>query len=183
MPAMSSRLNYSNDEGFTLRGPDGDLIARGSMSAVSEHVLGSKARAEAEALVARADAAAAEEREREQRTQELFADGIRSIADNITKLSRRLDAIERSRDARQELDAASEATAQLLALPKDAPDPDAPEPKASADYTAHPGGELHSIKANDPDEHQPSGGGDAHVSDPAELAHPPPSQQPIAIED
>ena len=53
-------------------------------------MLGSKARAEAETLVARADQAAEREREREQREQELFADGIRAIADNVAKLSRRL---------------------------------------------------------------------------------------------
>jgi hypothetical protein len=125
--------------------PPAEAIMHGPLSAVMEHVLGSKARADALALVARADEAAAEEREREQREQEILSDGIRAVADGIQQLSRRLDALVRSRDARRRLDFASEATREMLELPKDAP----------ADFASEPGGELHSVGPEDPEKHQP----------------------------
>jgi hypothetical protein len=128
--------------------PPADAIAHGPMSAVMQHVLSSRARAEALALVKRADAAAEEERRRAQREQQIFSEGIRAIADGIGQLSRRLDEIERSRDARRRLDAASEATKQMLELPKDAADLD-----LSADDTPAPSGELRPLEA--PTAHQP----------------------------
>jgi hypothetical protein len=215
MPAMSSRFKYIEDPGHfaLIRLPNGkvpaDAIVHGSMSCVMQSVLDSKARNEALDLLARADAAAEQEREREQREQQVITEGIRAIADGIAKLSRRLDAIERSRDARRQLDAISEATEQLLALPKDVP----------ADDTPSPTGELHALPPKDGEQYQPAadmGGvplsyravptsfvhsgdqgelppelerrtppsGTEPVLDPAELAHPPPpTQQPIAIEE
>jgi hypothetical protein len=133
--------------------PDGkppvNAIAHGSMFAVMERLLDSKSRTAALDLVARAEQAVEQEREREQRDQAIVTNGIGALADAITRLSRRLDGIERSQVARHQLDAASEATARMLALPKDAPDPDAP-----ADYVPSPSGELHGVEPKDPAEHQ-----------------------------
>ena len=129
-----------------------DAIAVGALSAVTEHILSSKARAEALALVARAEAAAEEEREREQREQQVLTEGIRALADSVAKLSSRLDALEQSPDIRHQLDAASEATAKMQALPKN----------ALADHTPQPSGELHALEPKDPSEHQPAAT-DAHV--------------------
>jgi hypothetical protein len=80
-----------------------DAIVHGSMSCVMQSVLDSKARNEALDLLARADMPAEQEREREQREQEIVSDGIHAIADGIAKLSRRLDALVQSRDARRKL--------------------------------------------------------------------------------
>jgi hypothetical protein len=132
--------------------PPAGAIATGPMSIITENVLGSRARAEAEALVKRAADAAEQEREREEREQELTANAIREIADGIKRLGQRIDAIEQSRDDRRKLDAASEATEEMLQLPKDAPDPEAP-----SDTLAPPAptGELHPLAAKDPAEHEP----------------------------
>ena len=121
-----------------------NAIAHGPMAAVMAHVLGSKARAEALDLVQRAEQAAEEERERAQREQQIFSEGVQAIADGIAALSRRLDAIEQSRIARHKLDAASEATKQMLELPKDAPEFDL------TDDTPSPSGELRPLGAKDP---------------------------------
>jgi hypothetical protein len=130
--------------------PPADCIMHGPMQAVMQHVLGSKARVEAEALIARADAAAEQEREREQREQHIVSEGIRAFADGIADLSRRLDVLVRSRDARRRLDAASEATRHMLQLPKDAPEFDL------SDDTPSPSGELRPLQAKDPAEHDPT---------------------------
>jgi hypothetical protein len=135
---------------FKLMAPDGEIIMQGSLNAVMQHVIDSKARKEAEALIARADQAAEQEREREQRERELVSDGIRVLADGFKKLDRRFDALMRSRDARRKLDAASEATKQMLELPKDAPELDL------SDDTPSPSGELRPLEAKDPKEHQPA---------------------------
>src|SRR5262245_31077776 len=120
MPAMSSRYKYIEDPGhFALvRVPDNkapaDALMHGSMSSVTQCLLDSKARSEALALVARADQAAEQEREREQQEQQAITEGTRALTDGIAKISRRLDALVQSRDARRKLDAASEATKQML---------------------------------------------------------------------
>ena len=131
--------------------PPDNAIVHGSLNAVTQCVLGSKARFEAELLIARADAAE-EEREREQREQQVLTEGIRALADSVAKLSSRLDALEQSPDIRHQLDAASEATAKMQALPKN----------ALADHTPQPSGELHALEPKDPSEHQPAAT-DAHV--------------------
>jgi len=131
--------------------PPDNAIVHGSLNAVTQCVLGSKARFEAELLIARADAAE-EEREREQREQQVLTEGIRALADSVAKLSSRLDALEQSPDIRHPLDAASEATAKMQALPKN----------ALADHTPQPSGELHALEPKDPSEHQPAAT-DAHV--------------------
>ena len=122
---------------------------------MAQCLLDGKGHVDVDALIARADQAtelAEQKREREQQEQEVLAEGVRAIAEGITQLSRRLDSIEQSRDARRKLDAASEATKKMLALPKDAP----------ADETHQPGGELHALEPKDPSEHQPAAT-DAHV--------------------
>jgi hypothetical protein len=167
-------------------------IAHGPLSAIMEHVLGSRARADAEALVKRAADAAEQEREREQREQELLSDGIRAIADGILKLSHRLDTLEQSRDARRKLDAASEATRQMREFPKDAPNPD-----RLADEMLAPSGELRPLGAKDPAEHQPVASDQGNLPRELERGAPPelgnyptledPQQpqvsQPIALEE
>jgi hypothetical protein len=134
---------------FKLFGPDGAVIAQGSLSAVTQPILSSRSRADAEALIKRAADATEEERERKQREQEIFDEGARALHDGVLKLSHRLDALEQSRDVRRKLDAASEATEQMLRLPKDRPTLD------FADTTPSPSGELHALAAKDPAEHQP----------------------------
>jgi hypothetical protein len=162
----------------------------GGRGAVTEPILSTRARADAEALLKRADAAAEEEKQREEREQEVIAEGIRAFADGVTQLARRLDALEQSRDARRKLDAASEATREMLELPKDAPELDL------TDDTPSPSGELHALEAKDPAEHQPAndqGGLPAELTskvpvDPGnyptlEDPQPPQVSQPIALEE
>jgi hypothetical protein len=130
---------------FTLMAPDGEVIMQGSLSAVMQCVADSKARKEAEALIARADQAAEQERERVEREREMFAEGVRAIADGVLELHHRIDKLLKSRDARRKLDAVSEATKERLALPKDAPDDD---------FAPSPSGELHQLGPKDPAEHR-----------------------------
>jgi hypothetical protein len=131
---------------FKLMAPDGEVIMQGSLAAVMQCVLDSKARKQALDLVARADAAAEQEREREQHEQTMIAEAVYAFADSINRLSRRLDAIEQSRAVRHKLDAVSEATERMLEIPKDAPSDDTPQPT----------GELHSVRPVDPERHQPA---------------------------
>ena len=168
-------------------------IAHGPLNVITERVLSSKARTEALALVARADEAAEQEREREQREQEILSDGIRAFTDGIADLSRRLDALVQSRDARRKLDAASEATKEMLELPKDPPELDL----SPADTVPAPSGELRPQQAKDPKEHQPEA--DDQGALPRELERgappetgnyptledpqPPQVPQPIALEE
>ena len=62
---------------------------------------------------------------------------MRKIANGILELTHRIDQLEQGRETRRALDAATEVTQQMLAIPKDAPDPEAP-----ADETPAPAGEL-----------------------------------------
>jgi hypothetical protein len=176
---------------FKLFGPDGGIIAQGSLSAVTQPILNSRSRAEALTIIARADQAAEEQREREQQERDVFAEGVRALRDGILKLSHRVDALVQSRDARRKLDAASEATRQMLELPKDPPALD------FADTTPSPSGELHALAPKDPAEHQPVTGDQGDL--PKELSKGAPPQlgteptiedpqspqqpQPIALEE
>src|SRR6516164_9178342 len=122
--------------------PPANAIMHGSMSAVMERVADSKARKDAEAVIARAGQAAAELEQQQQREQQIVADGVRKFADGILELTHRLDQLEQERETRRALDAATEVTQQMLAIPKDAPDPEAPDD----DTHEHvPGGELHDL--------------------------------------
>jgi hypothetical protein len=110
-----------------------------------EWVADSKARKDAEAVIARAGQAAAELEQQQQREQAAVDDGVRKIADGILKLTHRLDQLEQERETRRAPDAATEVTQQMLAIPKDAPDPEAP-----ADETSASAGELTVIPPSHP---------------------------------
>jgi hypothetical protein len=125
--------------------PPANAIMHGSMSAVMERVADSKARSEATALIRRAADAAAELKQQQEREQAAADDGVRKIADGILKLTHRLDQLEQERETRRALDAATEVTEQMLAIPRDAPDPEAP-----ADETPAPTGELTTIPPSHP---------------------------------
>jgi hypothetical protein len=124
--------------------PPANSIMHGSMSAVLERVADSKARSEATALIRRAADAAVELKAQQEREQAAVETGVRKIADGILKLTHRLDQLEQERETRRALDAATEVTQQMLAIPKDAPDPEAP-----ADETHVPSGELHDVAAKE----------------------------------
>ena len=122
--------------------PPQNAIAHGSMSAVMERVADSKARSEATTLIRRAADAAAELKQQQEREQAAIDDGVRKIADGILKLTHRIDQLEQERETRRALDAATEVTQQMLTIPKDAPDSEAP----GDDTHEHvPGGELHDL--------------------------------------
>jgi hypothetical protein len=127
--------------------PPTNTIMHGSMSAIMERVADSKARTEAEKVIARAGQAAAELEQQQQREQQIIADGVRKFADGILELTHRVDQLEQERETRRALDAATEVTQQMLAIPKDAPDPEAP-----ADETPAPGGELTVIPPSHPED-------------------------------
>jgi hypothetical protein len=164
-------------------------IAHGPLSQIMEHVLGSRARADAEALVKRAADAAEQEHEREQQEQQAISEGVRALRDGILKISHRVDVLVQSRDARRKLDAVSEATKEMLELPKEKP------PEILSDYEAEPGGELHVHPAKDPAQHNPEAddqgdlprelerGAPSQTGNYPTLEDPPPPQtaQPVAI--
>ena len=152
-------------------------IMHDPMDVVAESILSSRARAEAEALVKCADAAAEQEREREQQEQQAIGEGIRALRDGILKLSHRLDALVQSRDARHKLDYASEATKQMLELPKDAPELDL------TDDTPQPGGELRPLEAKDPKEHQPEADDQGDLPRELERGAPPQTGNYPTLED
>ena len=130
--------------------PPQNAIAHGSMSAVMERIADSKARSEAEKVIARAEQAAAELEQQQQREQQVIADAVGKFAAGISDLTRRVDQLEQERETRRALDAATEVTREMLAIPKDAPDPEASE---ADDAPAHiPGGELHDLPAKDPEQ-------------------------------
>jgi len=122
--------------------PPQNAIAHGSMSAVMERIADSKARSEAEKVIARAEQAAAELEQQQQREQQVIADAVGKFAAGISDLTRRVDQLEQERETRRALDAATEVTQQMLTIPKDAPDSEAP----GDDTHEHvPGGELHDL--------------------------------------
>jgi hypothetical protein len=163
--------------------PD-NAIMQGSMDAVMERIIDSNARNAAVDILRDARIAADQlEQTRAQETQ-ILARGIQSLNDTITRLSRRMDAVEQHRGAQARQDAAAEAERVQKEL--DAmPDPD--NPNAPALYP--PGGELHSVAATTPATTKsvpdnegdlpnevlkdvPPPTGDYPVNDPSELAHP-----------
>ena len=162
--------------------PPQNAIAHGSMSAVMERVADSKARTEAEKVIARAGQAAAELEQQQQREQQIVADGVRKFADGILELTHRLDQLEQERETRRALDAATEVTQQMLAIPKDAPDPEAP-----ADETPAPTGELHDVPPSHPADKEQLAASEDQGNLPPELLEgaPPPSgtAPTIAFED
>jgi hypothetical protein len=70
---------------------------------------------------------------------------MRKFVDGITDLTRRVDQLEQARELRRALDVATAATQEMMAIPKDAPNPEAP-----ADETPSPTGELTMIAPSHP---------------------------------
>jgi hypothetical protein len=100
-----------------------DSIATGPLDLMLQGLAGhAEAIRRTEAAEARADAA---EQEAAQQQKQLALDVVHALAKGLADVGRRLDALEQSRRERRRLDALSEATAQQLEIPKDAPDPDA----------------------------------------------------------
>ena len=118
----------------------GNSIMHGSLSAVMERIIDSRAPNDAlDLLNQAADALTQLEHTRDQETQ-IVARGLQTLVGSIDAISRRLDSIESQRadQARQDAEAEAERVqAQLDQLP----DPD--EPNAPAFY--HPSGELHTV--------------------------------------
>jgi hypothetical protein len=105
--------------------PPADAIMHGSIDAVMEQIVGSKARNALEDLVERAADAAEQEAQRETREAEQQRRVIQDLCNGINRMTKRLDAIVQSRRDRRRLDELSEQTEQALALPPDVIDPDA----------------------------------------------------------
>jgi hypothetical protein len=113
---------------FHLYGPSGDLIAHGSMSALTERVLDSKARNDAISLLEDAAKAVGLLEQQQDYEQQLRQREVRAFCDGVAAIGRRLDALEATRAARARHAAADEARRiqeKLDALP-DPDDPSAP---------------------------------------------------------
>jgi hypothetical protein len=132
-----------NDDGqFTLRSPDGEIIAKGPLSMLMERIPQSVPRLNAEqAIQAAAKAVAREQRldaradsldQREAEVQApedaIFADQVRSFCDSVLAVGRRLDALEEVRRQERLADEIAAADAALKALQADEGDL---EPKES----------------------------------------------------
>jgi hypothetical protein len=140
--------------------PD-NTIMQGSMDAVMERIIDSNARNTAMDLLRDARIAADQlEQTRAQETQ-ILARGIQSLNDTITRLSRRMDAMEEQQSTKMRHDAALEAK-RIQDYLNTLPDPD--DPVAAAIFP--PDGSLHALPPTD----------DAVGDLPAELsrATPPP---------
>ena len=187
---------FAPDQQFKLYGPDGRIIASGSMSAVTERILDSKARSDslsllndaayALGLIEKQELAARRlDSEREQLTEQK----VRMLCDSAARLAIRFDNYEQRRIARNRRDAEEEQQqiqARLAALP----DPDEPDPFS-------PSGELHDLPPAEPgtttidnqgdlpaelNKAAPPPLGTDPIYDPKDLAHPPdPPAQPVAI--
>ena len=116
----------SDDRLFTLTAPDGMIIAKGSMSAVTEHILDTPARADATELLIGAARACGLIESIEQREDALRADSVQRLLDRIGDINARIDKFVARRDelARQDAEAEAKSIQDMLdALP----DPDNPE--------------------------------------------------------
>jgi hypothetical protein len=166
---------------FTLTSPTGEVIMRGSMSAVMERLPDTHARTNAIESMYRvaADAVEAEERQ-----QEAMASAAQMIADTCAHLTSRLDAYIQRREAQRKADEEEEARLeqeQIQHYLDTLPDPDNPNTgDLSAVITAPKDLEATVLELDDTGpnelvEMRP-------ITEPAELAHAPkPTQQPIAI--
>jgi hypothetical protein len=120
----------NNDGQFTLRNPSGEIIARGSMSALLERVNQSKPRMNAEAAIqaaakavqrerddkVRADALDRRETEIEARERQADAAAMRSFCDGVAAIGKRLDALEEVRGQERLAGEIAAADAALRAL-------------------------------------------------------------------
>jgi hypothetical protein len=185
-----------NDGQFKLYGPIGDLIARGSMSALTERVLDSRARAHAISLLEDAAKAVGLLEAQQDHEQQLRQRQVRAFVDGVAAIGRRLDAVEQRHAERARQAAADEARAIQQQIDS-WPDPDSADP-----FPHHsPGGELHALEPpNLGDKQQlaaardqgdlprellkgaPPLTGNYPEPDPDKLAHPQdPPAQPVAI--
>jgi ABC-type transporter Mla subunit MlaD len=117
--------NPAADQQFKLLGPTGDIIAHGSLSAVTEPILTSAARAEAADLVKAAEDAVGQLAQLDERQQMARIDDIRRFCDGASRLVQRLDAFEaRARD--RAIRAAEDEQRHIQAMLDAMPDPDDP---------------------------------------------------------
>jgi hypothetical protein len=181
-----------NDGQFKLYDPFGNVIMHGSMSAVTECIVDSQARADVAAEMAEAAETIGL---LEHKEDQFRARQVRSLSDGLATLGHRLDAVEQRHAERIRQAAADEARriqAQLDALP-DPDDPDA--------AMVRPTGELHALEPNAPERRAqlaaaeqdqgdlprqltkavPPNLGTDPVIDPSELAHGPGPPPPVAI--
>ena len=174
---------YDPNQQFKLYGPDGKIIATGSMSAVTEHILDSKARADAVSLLHDAAYAVGLLERQQIEKQQLDEQKVRALCDAAARLAIRLDAFEQNRIAWQRRDAEEEA-ARIQQYLDGLPDPNSPDPFA-------PSGDLHDIPASEPEDREqlqqsdqgtlppelregaPASTGTDPEPDPANLAYPP----------
>jgi hypothetical protein len=161
-------MTPDTDQQFKLLGPNGECIAIGSLSCVTEPILTSAARADAIELVRAAQDAVGQLAHLDERQQIARVDDIRRICDGASRLLQRLDAFEaRARDrairaAEDEQRHIQSTVAQLDALVTPTP------PVRDQDPTG--------VLA-DPDDPEGAvldeqGVATRPVVDPAELAHP-----------
>jgi hypothetical protein len=111
---------------FTLTGPDGETIMRGSMSAVTEPLLDSKARAEATQLLIDAARACGLIESVAARENAVRADEAQQLIDGIAAIERRLDRFVAKREAMVREDAEREAQ-RIQDVLDSLPDPDFPD--------------------------------------------------------
>jgi hypothetical protein len=177
---------------FTLTAADGSIIAHGSMSALTERIVDSVARADATSLLVDAAKALGQIESIQQREQEARIADIRRLCDDVTRFGQRLDAFEARRKEKARLDAEEEQREIQRAL--DAlPDPDDPDdPNTDAMHQSNTGdlttlgpSEVQRDQGALPNELQkdaPPLSGNFTEPDPDKLAHPQePPAQPVSI--
>lgn len=181
---------------FTLTGPAGEVIMRGSMSAVTEQILDTPARAEAEELLIDAARACGLIEDIAQREQALRQDSVQRLFDGIATINRRMDTFVEHRQfmARE---AADEEARRIQSMLDALPSPDDPDPALHGHTptgdlsplppTQHPVIEDQGDLPNELKKGAPPLTGTDPEPDPAKLAHPQAGTrqvaQPIAIEE
>jgi hypothetical protein len=179
---------------FTLTAPDGMIIAHGSMSAVTEHIVDSVARADAEDLLLEAAHAVGQLEALEEREQSAHAADVRRLCDDLTRFGRRLDAFEAKRKAQRKADAELEQL-KIQNMLDQLPSPDEAPPirPSPATKPSNDNGELTILHKPEPkgfDPEQDDAGLEGVTAsrptpDPEDLGYqPPPGQvpQPVAVQ-
>jgi hypothetical protein len=187
-----TNITHGDSGQFKLFAPDGRLIGSGSMSAVTEHILDSKIRADAvELLHDAAKALGLIEQQREEE-QELRERQVHAFCDGVARLARRLDILEAQREEQMRADEEAEER-RIEQFLDELPDPDSPDPFA-------PSGDLHVIAASGPEDREqlqsdqgtlppelkkgaPPDLGTEPELDPSKLAYPetPAQRAPVAV--
>lgn len=137
---------YNPDQQFKLYDHTGKIIASGSMSCVTEHILDSRARSDSLALLDAAAYALGVMERQELEAQKLTEQKVRTLCDSAARLAIRFDAFEQRRMARQRADEEEERR-QIQAMLDALPNPDLPDPFS-------PSGEMHGIPASQPEDQQ-----------------------------